>query len=365
MRMKRSVFHRSLVFCLVLFSGLLPVHAFKTCHDNWVYFYFYDSQGQPLNLENFSLAFDEWAVSVGQECGRSPEYFVEGNELKLLYHCGRHKTEAVGTTFKDLITVSGKMAPSLGLGLSLDQTQHSFLPKELNLLMKFSITSMDVGDGVMRIPSVTVAQGSKSPGYATYLDIALRAGLSVFQIWADAFSSALKSFGQLAADLIDIRFENNWYLSQPENGTKAYLTKFRSKESLVIGGFLSDSSGGTEELAPAVFQSGGDDHKFNVFMIPAGFGGTSTFADSPLIGHNYYLDPSLGVIRRFAGSDWIYSVHHGWLKAGGTADGGVWLYSVDQADWIWISREWPGYLYSLLFERWYQLDRQSLRFVGL
>lgn len=355
-----------MVAFLLLFAGTLSVQAFKTCHDNWVYFYFYDSKGRPLDLTDFSLQFDEWAVSAGQDCGRSPEHFVNGNELKILYHCGRHKTEEVGTIYKNLITVADKTAPDLGLGLSLDQTEHSFLPKELNLLIQFSITSMDTGDGkTIRMPRLTVAQGSKAPGLATYLNIALEAELTAFQAWAENFAAAFRTFGKLAADLIEIEFENNWYISQPETGTQVYLTKYRGQESLVIGGFLGDGTAGTEELAPVVFQSGGDDHKFNVFVVPAGLNSASTFADTPLIGRNYYLDPSLGVIRRYADSDWIYSVHHGWLKAVEDGDAGIWLYSVDQADWIWISRETPGYLYSLLFKRWYMLDRQSLRFVGL
>lgn len=67
-------------------------------------------------------------------------------------------------------------------------------------------------------------------------------------------------------------------------------------------------------------------------------------------------DASLGYFASIEGTPWIYAYARGWLYPEGGYAPHLWLYDDTLASWIYINRDYPGWLYQANDLAWYWFD---------
>ena len=242
-----------------------------TCHDNYAYLTVYNENGHEISLQNASAEIIGYDVTSGQGCGgphmvNGPNWCVDSsggcsdasrtsdNVVQVLYHSGRSKSSQIGSKFREFTDNN----PNFGLGLSQDQTEGSYSPDEMNLLIQFSLSGINIGNGRMiSVPTITLGQGSESSGIAAIFNIFKDATETVFDAYTDDLEESLMSFTELVGEAVSLEYENNWYASQ--SGSNVYMTTYRGNPGLVIEGTDQDNNS-----YPVIIQDGGGDYSFTV-----------------------------------------------------------------------------------------------------
>ncbi|MEA1050524.1 hypothetical protein U5801_11985 [Lamprobacter modestohalophilus] len=367
--------------CCAAFASLtlilpLPLSAAPTCHDNYLNIWFYDESGASLSLDGASGALTGYNETSGQSCGgphemNGPDWCGSGVDkceknsaggdygLQFLYHAGRKKSKDISDYYKDWAGNN----PSLGLGLSEDQTSAAYFPDEMNMLMGFDIYNIDIGNGrLLSIYDVVIGQGSQSSGIKAIFDIIKDAGETAFYAYEGELVDTLKSFTSLVGDSVDLKYENNWYLSQ--DNPNVYMTSYNSDAALVLYG---EDQNGT--VYPVLIYNGGSDNDFHAKVLTGDVTSSSlSTAQHVGVGSPYYFDPSVGIFSRERDSRWIDSLHLGPLYEADQPDfsgnGWEWLYSEKFADWLmWNPVTYPGFYYSNHSRMIYQYDPAKMGFI--
>jgi len=380
------------------------VEARKICHNNYATIHFYnykDGASWPvttLNSATPSMLF--WVTSDGQSCGgpagmigwgwnyradteredSSLGYTDVKNKLKLLYHCGRHKTELVS---KDFMHYSNSN-PVLGLDLYGDVSNNAnYMPHKMNFMMNVSLKNLPIFKDptnkkdvmYVKIPELIFGQSSEGGiHFKTIFDIS--AALAETAAYAAGGSDdspsinkmLLQSYNRVSQDLAHLHaHKNNWYVSQAsaQDGTRtAYMTEFLGKQAFVA--YAEDEL--TSKRYPIFITPGKDEHHFDAYIV------TDTtekapkegsLEASPHIGNNHFLHASLGPFKRYAGSRWIESTILGWLypEEYDSEDDWRWIYRRESDSWILIHRQAPQYIYRELANRIFRYDQQNMKFV--
>jgi hypothetical protein len=355
---------------------LPPTLSAKTCHDNFLQMWFYDESGATLSLDGASGALTGYNVTSGQSCGgphemNGPDWCGSNTDscnenalgedygLQFLYHAGRKKSTDISNDYK---AWSGN-SPSLGLGLSEDQTSASYFPDEMNMLMEFGIDNIDIGNGrLLSIDNVVIGQGSQSSGIKALFDVIKDAGETVYDAYEGELVDSLKSFSDLVGDSLDLEYENNWYISQ--NNENVFMTSNNGDAALLLYG--EDQYG---NVYPVLITGTDSDYDFHAKVLTGGDTSSSLSTAQPVgVGSSYYFDPSVGIFSRERDSRWVNSLHLGRLYEADLPDvfgnGWKWLYSEKIADWLlWNPETYPGFFYSNLSQVVYQYDAATMGFI--
>jgi len=278
---------------------------------------------------------------------------TDDNRVQVLYHSGRHKTSKMGDEYRQYTSNN----PLFGLDLGKDQTEGSYSPDELNLWIQFSLKAPLSNGAMLSIPEVTLAQGSETSSIKAIFNVFKDAADTVFYAFDDEFEESLDSFTDLVGDSLKLAFENNWYASQP--GENVYMTTYKGQAGLVIQG--KDDMGNSY---PVIIQQGEDDHHFLAYIPVAEQ--TESLAASSFVGTNHFFHPSIGIYSRDTDSDWIHSVHLGWLLPVEALDVNpkpwTWLYQNNSNSWILMSSQYPGFTYRELSNEIFEYDPAILEF---
>jgi hypothetical protein len=369
---------RLLLTALLGLGTSSAVLADTFCSDNYVWFHFFDENGNPLPVSADGINVQDWAHTANHGCGDTPEPKQNSDHtIGLKYTVKRHKSSDMGDTFRELITPYGSDEPNpnfgLGLGDDVDQTQNNASPDELNFVIAFDLHGIDIGDGrILTIPYIVTAQGSKTSGILAFLNLTVDIGETVFDLYDEDLEGALKSFKDTVKDTLNLEFENNWYLSQPAASTDpgkdphvVFLTTYHGDEALVIRAF--DQNG---NAYPMVIRSHGTDYDFTVNVLTTQSADKVAgeqlvqLSDSYYLGDAHYLDETIGIFRREADTEWLYSLQLGWLYPFTGMDSGpnLWFFVDSTQSWIWTSADYPGYSYWELTDSVYFFNRETFRF---
>lgn len=149
---------------------------------------------------------------------------------------------------------------------------------------------------------------------------------------------------------------------------------------LVLTGLAYDSTKDDANLlgtVPVVITHGSDDYSFNVIInynIPGANSSSSAEADSfekspfynaSQVGHTWFIDDSLGLIRKVAGSRWVQTPAGHWLYPETSDAPDLWIYAQGEDDWYYVPRDEDslGWIWKQRTQMWYYLDRKTLRHV--
>jgi len=290
----------------------------ETDHENQVFFSFFDSDGNPVPIENTSATISMGTSGITDDQNpdsHQPSWHHHGNNtIYLEWDVGRHKSEDASNSYATELTssVSGAVTPPV-LGLELapqtESQDNSYFPKELNLWMAFSITNINLGTGstggqrTLSIQNLVTAQGSQGPTIAKVLNVVTSLANTAFDaaetggdILEDdpllAFKDGLKTLNDEAKDVSGITqlWQNNWYIGQSQKGIQivtsnggdddiipdifiapspALPSSFTEAASaLTVTGVIKEA-GKIDIIFPVVISPGSGDHSFNVFVKSA------------------------------------------------------------------------------------------------
>lgn len=209
----------------------------------------------------------------------------------------------------------------------------------------------------------------------------------------------LKGVGNIVSSIVSA-FDNYWIVGQrmvgftptnassplsiepyyPPDGESVIQAALDSNYPVIIATGVYSFGSVSNELRPVLITPGSDDHKFNVYVIvpyesydsgSSAPGSQTTrvpgslFADARHVVKDWFLDPSLGLFQRTAGSDWIDALLLGWLypDPNGNYDPELWLYCNEDDDWIYISKDTPGALFRKRTNGWYVYDPVQERMI--
>jgi hypothetical protein len=233
------------------------------------------------------------------------------------------------------------------------------------MIMEFDINNIDIHQGrQLSIQNIVVGQGSQSSGIKALFDVIKDAGETVYDAYEDELEESLKSFTELVGAVLDIHYENNWYISQ-DNDDVYMTTDDNGDAALVLYG---EDQNGTVYPVLVTPYAGWSDYEFSATVLTGRGCSTSLSTAQRVGGSPYYFDPSVGIFARERDSRWINSLQLGRLYELALpdvfGDGWKWLYSERIGDWLlWNPESYPGFFYSNINGMVYQYDPAKLGFV--
>lgn len=380
------------------------VEARKVCHNNYATIHFFYWPEPAIVDLSYSFyphrmqpSIQSWGASEGQGCGgpvgmmgynwnyrgdtgtlndRSLSITGVPNKIKLLYHCGRHKTEEVSESFLQYSMSN----PVLGLELYVDDSHAAnYMPHKMNFNMSIGLDYLRLYKDPMskkdkiyvEIPQLIFGQSSEGGlHFKTKFDIMIAMAKTTYKLAGGigGGSGLAKSYSNLIRDLFHIKaHKNNWYVSQAslQDGTRtAYMAEFMGSQAFVA--FARDLQ--THEKYPIFIVPGKDEHHFDAWIVTDKTEKApkeGSLEASPHKGNNQFLHASLGPFKRYAGTRWIESSILGWLypEEYDSEDDLRWIYRRESDSWILIHRQAPQYIYRELANRIFKYDPQKMEFV--